>query len=476
MTVSYASFHLRYDRGQGAVWGNTPGLVEHFEGFGGGLPQDDVWRGGGPLLVPGREKTERILAWIRGMSVEETGRQNAWEAWGVIGPARGFKNWITFWDALASPPNKTRLDDLADALNSGSRGAAYPPFPPRLASLLADIHTTQREGAFGIKLTTPSEIALLPWSCILGNVSPEEASLGAPRRRALAFPLSYEALIIDAPLTAPQDIRRSISPTIDSMLARAQQGNIEGAMQIAAELRRMKPDERLKTIFPPPPPPLPPPEPVITIQSPRTDTPRLPEKASKSALRIQRRRVFIPRRWQWPIVVGLCTAILAMQIWSIFFQKSHPSVEPAQTATSATTSSVTQTGTTAATDTSFAATTTTAVPVSVDCTNWWMQPAGRTRVLQDTEKKLTGMPQIRVGGAATTLLGGQSWDSANGNRLAAAVAVQIQIDVTKCGNILIDGDPGKATQKALSACGNQGHKIDDGDAALQWLCNWASQP
>jgi hypothetical protein len=475
VTISYSSFHLRYDRGQGAVWGNTPGLIEHFEGFGGGLPQDDVWRSGGPLLVPGREKTERILAWIRGMSVEETGRQNAWEAWGIIGPTRGFKNWITFWDALAAPPTKTRLDDLADAFNRGSRGAAYPPLPPRLASLLADIHTTQREGAFGIKLTTPSEIALLPWSCLLGNVSPEEVALGGPRRRALAFPLSYEAIIIDAPLTAPQDIQRSISPAIDLMLSRAQQGNVEGAMQLASDLRRMKPEERLRAIFPPPPAP-PPPEPVIATQSPRIDAVRLPEKVPRREPRVVRRRFFVPRRWQWPIVMGLCTAILAMQIWSNFFQKSSSSTQPPQSAKSETASPATQTGTIGATHTSAAVTATTGATAPVDCTDWWKQPASRTRVLQQAQKKLAGMQQIRVGGAATTLLNGQDWDAATGDGLATAVAVQLQIDVTQCGNIRVDGDAGKATQKARVACENQGRKIDNGDAALQWLCNWTSQP
>jgi hypothetical protein len=453
----YEAFHLRYDAGQRPVHGGTAALVQHFESFGGGLPMDTAWRAGGPLLTVGLQDNQQVLAWLRGLPIQETNRPNTWEAWGVIGPAGGFESWMTFWDALSSAPDPERLEALAVAFERGDKGPSYPPIPQRLAAVLGDLHSS--EAPYRISLRTPSEVALLPWCCLLGPVAPATATVGPPRRMKLNLnvPLAYDVTMTDSSLTEPARLPTASSALLVDVVARAQAGDVDSAVEIVRTLRSLKPAERKKRIFAP------------AISVPAAPAPAAPvAPRERELVRVQgneeprhrERSLFRAlRRWTPLMVLAILLLELAHMIPKA--QRSEPVVPPTATDTSVTTTDATDTiGTAGSTDTGPTAT----VEPQLSCNTWWAYPSTQSQVLARVNQKST----VRLSGAAAKLLSG-TWDET----VARSLSIQMQINDRGCANLPLDGSLGPRTNTALrqSKCATVQRDLA---GALQWLCTWSA--
>lgn len=457
----YESFHLRYDGGQRAVHGGTYGLVEHLEPFGSGLPTDAVWRNGGPLLVGGPNKTQQILAWIRGIPAEEVKREGAWQAWGVIGPTGGFGSWMTFWDALSAAPERERLDALASAFERGDDGPAYPPMPQRLASLLADLYTA--EVPYRIALRTPSELALLPWCCLLGPVEAQDATIGPPRRMRLNLnvPMTYDVSIADTSLTDQQRTNIASSPLLLDIVARAQRGDVDGAVDAVWPLRNAKAADRRKRIFAPLPASQPPAaKERALVQTPvadETSEPVIEATIEPFADRVQ--------RWgaAWtPILVAMILLLQLAEFAPRILRRI--AAPPANIAATDTTDSM-ATDTSATDTTSAAITPATATVPAISCNNWWTTPETQAQVIDRLRQRLQATPVVPQSTAAALLAG--TWNE----RVAAALAMQLQVNESRCAGIVLplDGSAGQRTMAAARSS-NCASVRTDLSGALQWLC------
>jgi hypothetical protein len=481
----YDSFHLRYDGGQRAIWGGVVGLAEHFETYASGLPTDPVWRGGGPILVPGPEKDQHVLAWVRGIPMEEIGREGAWQAWGVTGPAGGFGNWMQFWDALAAAPERERLDELAAAFSRGDRGAAYPPVPQRLAHVLAELHSTADAAARRIVLKVPSELPLVPWCCLLGPVAPEQATVGVPRRMKLhvKIPFAYDVSIGEASLTEQRRTDVAASPLFIELVGSIERGELASALETVQSLRDTPLAERRKRIF----------APRAFAETPffprtgadrrswkdtqieRTGAPDVevesetpPERTSG----VRWERIFTRTFFGFSVLLIILLQLVNIQVSR---NRKTASTEPSASGTTSSGDTTPTIGDTAPTTSSAPApvTTSTAEP-ALACDSWWTDPDSRAVVLPQVNAKVD-QKRWNVTGVADTLLTSGAWDSAS-LPIATNLAVQLQITKAGCATVAMDGRRGERTQEAIRACAAAQTIIAEGNAALQWLCTWSADP
>lgn len=471
-------FHAGYDEGQRQLIVGVKGLVEHLEGYGGGLPTEPMWRSGGPLVIQGPEKRTQVVAWMRGIPAREAGRPNVWEAWGVVGPAGSFGNWVSFWNLLAAEPDPENLQQLARAFAQNARGNSYPPVPQRLAAVLAKEYSNLSPGATRrIDIRSQSEVDLLPWCCLLGPVPVSEATVGPPRRMQMhvSTPPTYDGAIIDGPAADPGRLNASNSPIIDEMVAYATRGDIEAALMIANGLRRLSPAERQKQIFAPIPAAS-----TKASSKPGRDAGNVPLAKGDGDIPIVEpeddpigRSL---RRWSLTILLP-AVAVLGLLHIAEFFAISRLADTVADLRDQLAAGSGSKPGTGGASNssggkTSTAAPATTSSAEAFDCNGWWTDSNARDQVFQALAKRVADRGW-KLGGKAGPMVTNQVWD-ASSEKIITGLAVQLQIDDARCGQVGLDGDAGKGTQRAVDACGNSGHPIQQGGDALQWLCSWSS--
>jgi hypothetical protein len=101
-----------------------------------------------------------------------------------------------------------------------------------------------------------------------------------------------------------------------------------------------------------------------------------------------------------------------------------------------------------------------------------MDSVERGQVLQALTKRLSEK-SWQLGGKAGSLVTQHVWD-ASSEQIISDLAIQLQIDDAQCGQVGLDGDAGKGTQRAVESCARTGHTIQQDSAALHWLCGWVS--